>query len=131
MFGKLALTPAQVNPNYIQCVKHSNNIQINYKHAILKLNSLTILINVNRPIHKGTTLGYIPKGILNKLINLEHAILDKWRTDKHPCFLITKELAKYQHTTSNPFTKVLIEISGIWENRCQYGLIYNISNIGI
>ena len=131
MYGKLALTPAQVNTNYIQCVKHNNNIQVIYKHTILRLTKLTILIHVKRSTSRYSNLGYISKGVISNLIQLEKDILEKWHTNKYPCFIITKELSKYANNMNKPFTKLLIEINGIWENRYQYGLIYNISNIEI
>jgi hypothetical protein len=129
MFGKLALTPSQVNPNYIYCVKNNNNIHIRYHHNILKLTSLTLIVHSKKTGIGYLKPGYISKGVLTKLIQLEHSVLEKWHTGKHPCCVITKELYNYTMNTQEPCTKMLIEITGIWENRFQYGLIYNISNI--
>lgn len=114
----LILKPDQVDIYNIKYVTNKENTNIIYKHALFTLNSIYILVRVN--LNKLTKTININKSDLSQLINLEYNILQKHK-NKYPIYTI-----KNTYQSIKPTQIKYINITGIWENDTQCGLIYNI-----
>jgi hypothetical protein len=99
--------------------KNKSNTNIIYKDSLFTLNSIYIFVKLN--LNKLTKTCHINKSDLSQLINLEYNILQKYK-HKYPVYTIKKNI----YNTNQSLKYLYINITGIWENDTQCGLIYNI-----
>jgi hypothetical protein len=124
----LILKPDQVdiyNIKYLTNITNPRdtitNTNIIYKTPFFKLNSIYILLKLN--LNKVTKINYINKTDLSQLINIEYKILQNTK-NKYPIYNIKKQI--FDTIKHNTLPNLYINITGIWENNTQCGLIYKI-----
>jgi hypothetical protein len=128
----LILKPDQVdiyNIKYITNVantrentrENTTNTNIIYKSPFFTLNSIYILLKLNS--NKLTKINYISNTDLSQLINIEYNILQNTKK-KYPIYNIKKQI--FNTIKHNKLPHLYINITGIWENHTQCGLIYTI-----
>jgi hypothetical protein len=93
----------------VQCEKHYNK----YKYSF----------NVNEN-----------SNIIDKIKNIEESLLNKIKFNKKPCFKIYEQFINgniklFVECQSNKKIRVVLKMSGIWENEHNYGLTYKFINI--
>jgi len=93
----------------VQCEKHYNK----YKYSF----------NVNEH-----------SNIIDKIKNIEESLLNKIKFNKKPCFKIYEQFINgniklFVECQSNKNIRVVLKMSGIWENEYNYGLTYKFINI--
>jgi len=118
----LILKPEQVDLYNIRYIQKNTNINIIYKDSLFTLNSIYILVKLYS--NKLNNNIYINKSDLSQLINLEYNIL-KQNKNKYPVYTIKNQI--YDKIKPNPLRYLYINITGIWENTTQCGLIYTIN----
>lgn len=122
----LILKPDQVDINKILYITDNpdmnttTNTNIIYKDTLFTLNSIYILVKLNS--NNFTKNNYIAKSDLSQLVNLEYNILQN--KNKYPLYNIKNQI--YNTIKDSKLIYIYINITGIWENKTQCGLLYNI-----
>ena len=149
-----ALTFSQFNKHYLlfnnriknNVVENSNFIGLHYSPNFMTLNNLSFLFHIENntietyfnkykcdfktTVHNQTTI--------QEICLIEKKILKKYRpfTSSSPCFKLQDQLSlhnrlKISHYNNknitcgpNKKTQILLKISGLWENKDEYGIIY-------
>jgi hypothetical protein len=118
----LILKPEQVDLYNIRYIYKNNNINIIYKDIFFTLNSMYILVKLySNKLNKQI---YINKSDLSKLINLEYIVLQN-NKHKFPVYTIKNQI--YDKIKTSQLKYLYINITGIWENDTQCGVICTIN----
>jgi hypothetical protein len=128
MIGKITINPSQLKPDYIYFVKTYTTIKIIYKHPLCTISPITVIIPINRSINRYYTRS-IPKGLISQIVQMEHLILCKWKTTKHPQPNMKPAICHFINNRLTTETRLIITINGIWENQHQYGISYFLSSM--
>ena len=72
--------------------------------------------------------------IIDKLKTIEESLLNKIKFNKKPCFKIYEQFVNgniklFAESPSNKNMRVVLKMSGIWENEHNYGLTYKFIHI--
>lgn len=126
----LILKPEQVDIynikyHFDEHVNHHDMINTNivYRDKLFTLNSIYIVIKLNS--NNVNKMNYVTKTDLSQLINIEYNMLQNTK-NKYPIYNIKKRLFTIIKQQTK-LTNIYINITGIWENNTQCGLIYTIT----
>jgi hypothetical protein len=129
MLGKITITPSQLNTEYMYFVKSYNTVKIIYRHPLCNMTQIIVMVPLIRNMYKYYNQG-VPKGLLSQIIQMENAILSKWKTMKQPQFHMKPAICHFiNHRLTSSETRLVITINGIWENHHQYGVSYFLSSM--
>ena len=149
-----ALTFSQYNNHYLlfnnriknNVVENSNFIGINYSPNYVTMNNIAFMFT----IEQNTIETYFNKykcdfkstshnqSVVEQICMIEKNILNKYKpyTNSQPCYKLLDQLSinnriKISHfhnvkieNGSNKKTQFLLKVSGLWENKDEYGIIY-------
>tara|TARA_B100000424_G_C22927908_1_gene493618 strand:- start:938 stop:1357 length:420 start_codon:yes stop_codon:yes gene_type:complete len=107
-------------------------IRIIYSNTVYTLNGLYILIPLNN-IKKinSNTCSINNNSFIKNLCNIEKDILDKYHSSKTKQYKLQEQLNKNIikiFNSKNTFKKIIIKISGLWEDDDSFGITYKFIN---
>ncbi len=107
-------------------------IRIIYSNTVYTLNGLYILIPLNN-IKKinSNTCSINNNSFIKNLCNIEKDILDKYYSSKTKQYKLQEQLNKNIikiFNSKNTFKKIIIKISGLWEDDDSFGITYKFIN---
>ncbi len=111
-------------------------IRLTYSHNNTIFNGLYIMIPINIINKEYSNYINIKKNSNYKtlLADIENKILDKYNISKNKVFKLTEQLTQNSikifnnDNNNNNITKIIIKISGLWEDDNNYGLTYKFIN---
>jgi len=111
-------------------------IRLTYSHNNTIFNGLHIMIPINIINKEYSNYINIKKNSNYKtlLADIENKILDKYNISKNKVFKLTEQLTQNSikifnnDNNNNNITKIIIKISGLWEDDNNYGLTYKFIN---
>jgi hypothetical protein len=116
------------NSIFIKLLYSTNHISLNGIFLLCNFNNFTIEKHYNK-VSILWNQNHNSK-LETELINIEKKVLDKYKTNKNPSYIISNFVKRKcikifsDNTEKDHFNSILLRISGIWENDREYGLAF-------
>ncbi len=133
-FGKKVPNTIVENSSFYNIIYSTDTIILSNIHILIPLKSINIISYYNK--YKVFFSPSVNFKIMNKIKNIEEEIIlkfKKFRTNKEPLYnlynqIMTKQIkvnSKENLVEEKNTIRLLLKISGIWENETNYGIIYS------
>jgi len=118
------------NSKFIKIIYSDENIMLNGIYILLSLN-ITSAEHYYNKIKLSYDNTIDNTNILKSLYNIEHNILRKYKSEKRARNILQEtfsvgQIKLYPSNENINNKKLLLKISGIWENEKEYGLTYKL-----
>jgi hypothetical protein len=118
--------------HFFRIIYSTHDITLNGIYLLIELKNITCEKHYNK--YKYSFNVNTHHDIINKIQNIEESLLTKIKFNKKPCFKIYEQFVNgniklFTESPSNKNMRVVLKMSGIWENEHNYGLTYKFIHI--
>ena len=118
--------------NFFRIIYSTHDVTLNGIYLEIELKNVTCEKHYNK--YKYSFNVNTHNDLINKIKNIEESLLNKITFNKKSCFKIYEQflngnLKLFAESQSHKNMRVVLKISGIWENEDNYGLTYKFIHI--
>ena len=118
--------------NFFRIIYSTHNVTLNGIYLEIELKNIICEKHYNKYKYSFNVSAH--SDIIDKIKNIEESLLSKMKFDKKPCFKIFEQFMNgniklFVESPSNRNIRVVLKMSGIWENTHNYGVTYKFIHI--
>ena len=118
--------------NFFRIIYSTHDVTLNGIYLEIELKNVQCEKHYNKYKYSFNVSDH--SNIIDKIKNIEESLLNKIKFNKKPCFKIYEQFINgniklFVECQSNKNIRVVLKMSGIWENEHNYGLTYKFINI--
>ena len=113
--------------NFFRIIYSTHDVTLNGIYLLIELKNVMCEKHYNK--YKYSFNVNTHNDVINNIKKIEESLLNKIKFNKNPCFKIyeqftTGNIKLFTESPSNKNMRVVLKMSGIWENETNYGLTY-------
>jgi len=118
--------------NFFRIIYSTHDVTLNGVYLLIELKNVICEKHYNKYKYSFNVNAH--NDVINNIKKIEESLLNKKKFNKNPCFKIYEQFTNgniklFTESPSNTNMRVVLKMSGIWENETNYGLTYKFINI--
>lgn len=118
--------------NFFRIIYSTQDVTLNGIYLLIELKNVMCEKHYNKYKYSFNVNAH--NDVIDNIKKIEESLLNKIKFNKNPCFKIHEQFTNgniklFTESPSNKNMRVVLKMSGIWENETNYGLTYKFIHI--
>jgi len=118
--------------NFFRIIYSTHDVTLNGIYLLIELKNVMCEKHYNKYKYSFNVSAH--SDVIDNIKKIEESLLNKIKFNKNPCFKICEQFTNgniklFTESPSNKNMRVVLKMSGIWENETNYGLTYKFMHI--